>query len=386
MIAWLKAIHGLVGMLSAVAAEFPPVLVPVSFSELPSWESDDHAAALAAFQRSCREILDAGSGFTRAVRYGGSRDIWINTCRAAFTANPPRHFFEQEFKPYRIHDPERPDGLFTGYYEPEVEGSRTRHWPYQVPILRKPADLIAFSGQEQAETGLSYGKYVHGKPQPYFTRKEIEQGALEGKDLEIVWLKDWTDAFFIHVQGSGRVKLEDGTVIRLSYGAKSGLPYTGIGGLLVERGVFTREEMSMQATRAWMASHPEAARELMWENQSFIFFREAILDMPELGALGAQHVQLTPRRSLAVDRSIWMLGTPVWLETSANPGPSHASLPFHHLMIAQDTGSAIKGLARGDVFWGFGDEAGEIAGRMKSSGGMTVLLPSGVAEELGLPR
>jgi membrane-bound lytic murein transglycosylase A len=172
--------------------------------------------------------------------------------------------------------------------------------------------------------------------------------------------------------------------MRLSYAAKSGQAYTGIGGLLVERGVLTREDMSMQSIRTWMRQHPYEARQLMWENKSFVFFREVQLEDPTLGALGAQKVQLTPGRSLAVDRTYWMFGTPVWLETTV-PFPAAGKPPtFNGLLIAQDTGTAIRGRARGDVFWGFGADAAEVAGRMKSPGNMTVLLPNSAAKRLRL--
>jgi membrane-bound lytic murein transglycosylase A len=225
---------------------------------------------------------------------------------------------------------------------------------------------------------------IEGQPAPYLSRREIEEGALSGQGLELVFLKEWADAFFIHIQGSGRVRLEDGSTMRLTYDGKSGLLYTGIGSLLVEQGAVTAEEMSMQAIRNWMVGHPEEARALMWKNRSFIFFREARLERQDLGALGAQHVQLTPRRSLAVDRAEWMLGTPVWLDTAIPSGEEGCMIPFRQLLIAQDTGSAITGLARGDVYWGFGEDAARIAGPMKSTGDMTVLLPIPVADDLGL--
>ncbi|WP_366935496.1 MltA domain-containing protein [Aestuariivirga sp.] len=304
---------------------------------------------------------------------------------AAFDAGDARSFFERLFRAYRVHDPERPEGLFTGYYEPEVEGSRTRTETFHVPVYRRPPDLVSFHDRAAEETGLAYGRLVSGKAQPYLSRREIEAGALAGQGLEIVWLRDWADAFFIHIQGSARVHLAEGGTLRLSYAAKSGLPYTGIGTILVRQGVLPEDAMSMQAIRRWMAAHPREARELMWENKSFVFFRDAALEDQALGALGAQHVQLTPRRSLAVDRALWMFGMPVWLDTLAPSGQGNRMTHIRQLLVAQDTGSAIKGLARGDVFWGFGDEAAHIAGPMKSAGLMTVLLPVAVAGELGLP-
>lgn len=357
----------------------------VTLASLEGWFSHDHDAARQALRRSCREMLEQGAGFSRPVRFGGSPSSWRSACLAAFEAGDARLYFERMFRAYRVNDPERPQGLFTGYYEPEVEGSRERSTVFAVPIYRRPPELVSFAENETTATGLAYGRLVDGKAAPFHTRRDIEEGALEGRGLEIVWLRDWADAFFIHVQGSGRVRLAEGGSIRLSYAAKSGLPYTGIGGLLVARGAVPEHAMSMQAIRSWMARHPREARELMWENESFVFFREVELEVPELGALGAQHVQLTPRRSLAVDRSLWMFGTPVWLDTLAPIREDGHVAPFRQLLVAQDTGSAIKGLARGDVYWGFGDAAAHVAGPMKSAGTMIVLLPQDVADELGLP-
>jgi membrane-bound lytic murein transglycosylase A len=241
---------------------------------------------------------------------------------------------------------------------------------------------VGFDAATEKRLNLKYGRMLNGKPAGYLTRREIEEGALQARDLEIVWLKSWVDAFFIHVQGSGRIRFEDGSTMRLAYGAKSGQPYTGIGGVLVERGVLTKDTISMQALRAWMKDNPAKARELMWENKSFVFFREVKVDDPSLGAPGAQQVSLTPLRSLAIDRSLWMFGTPIWLNAKVPSGPAGALQDFRHLMVAQDTGTAIKGHARGDVYWGWGEEAASVAGQMKSPGAMIVLLPEKLAARL----
>jgi membrane-bound lytic murein transglycosylase A len=357
-----------------------------NLADLEGWNGHDHDASRDAFRLSCREMLEQGSGFKRLVRFGGSPSSWRSACLSAFEAGSARDYFERMFRAYQVHDEERPDGLFTGYFEPEVDGSRSRSDKFHVPVYRRPPDLVTFRDEDTARYGLAYGRLIAGTPAPYATRREIEEGVLDGQGLEIVWLGNWADAFFMQIQGSGRVRLAEGGTMRLSYAAKSGHPYTGIGGLLVQRGLVSEDVMSMQAIRAWMAANPEESRELMWENRSFVFFREIDLEDPERGALGAQHVQLTPRHSLAVDRSFWMLGTPVWLDTLAPSGKDNVMTPFRHLLIAQDTGSAIRGLARGDVYWGFGDQAAQIAGPMKSGGSMTVLLPHAVADELGLPK
>jgi len=378
----LLSIAAVLAMASIMNATAAPVLEKIDAAAIQGWAGDDHAAALAAFRRSCAEIVTEGRAFQRPVKFGGGRSEWMEICRAAIDATDPRRFFETHFLALRVHDPERAEGLFTGYYEPEARGSRTPSPEFPVPVYGKPSDLVALDAAAEKALDLKYGRLVDGKPVAYFTRKEIEQGALAGRGLEIAWLADWADAFFIHIQGSGRVRLPDGSLLRLAFAGKTGQPYTGIGPRLVERGAFSHGDMSMQSTRAWMAAHPREARELMWENKSFIFFREVEINDPALGPPGAQQVSLTPRRSLAVDRSLWMFGTPVWLDTMAPLGPGGAAEPFRHLMIAQDTGTAIKGHVRGDVFWGAGEAAALTAGHMKGPGRMIVFLPRDLAQRL----
>ena len=354
----------------------------VDITQQPGWTIDDHDNALQTFQRSCQEILTTAHGFKRAASYGGKLEDWQVLCKDALNATNAKVFFEIQFQAYKIRDPVKPDGLYTGYYEPEAEGSLVKTSEYQVPVYRKPADLVALDEVGQKEIGLAYGRNLNGHAIAYATRKEIEQGALEGQGLEIVWLKSWVDAFFIHIQGSGRVKLPNGTFIRLAYAAKTGQPYSGIGHALLEKGIGTKQTMSMEFLRSWMQDNPTEARELMWTNKSYIFFRANEMPSDDLGALGAQQVNLTPLRSLAVDRSIWMFGTPIWIDTTTPP--EAGAKPFQHLMIAQDTGTAIKGHVRGDVYWGWGRDAAFNAGYMKSAGGMVVLLPKLVAARLKL--
>ncbi len=372
----------LVVMSSIMSAAARPILEATDFVDIAGWAEADHRSALAAFERSCAEIEATGHAFARKVAYGGTRRDWLGVCGRLKQASDARAFFEEAFTPLIVRDPARPEGLFTGYYEPEAEGSLKPGGGYEVPVYAKPADLVAFDARTAKRVGLAYGRIADGGPRGYFTRREIEEGALEGRGLELAWLRDWADAFFIQVQGSGRVRLQDGRVMRLAYAAKTGQPYTAIGGLLVERGVIAREDMSMQAIRAWMRKNPRDARELMWENRSFVFFREVTVADPRLGPPGAQKVPLTPLHSLAVDRSLWMLGTPVWLDTEAPKGKTGKLVPFRSLMVAQDTGTAIKGHARGDVFWGAGAEAALTAGHMKSPGRMIVLLPRALAKRL----
>ena len=360
-------------------------LDPVGMSAIPLGGDKDLTLALAAFQRQAHEILDGGAGFARLVSFGGTRADWLAACRAALTAQDALTFFTTNFKAYRVHDVENAKGLFTGYYEPEVAGSRSQTAEFPVPLYRKPDDLVTFTEQEHRLTGLRYGRRDGGRALPYIERREIERGALSGRGLEICWVKTWAEAFFLQIQGSGRVLLPGGEVLRLSYAAKSGLPYTGIGGVLAARGTIPREQMSMQSLKAWMNVNPDDARHLMWQNKSFVFFREITVTDEALGAVGAARVHLTPGRSLAVDRSNWMFGTPVWLETSYPPEAQRTEPDIKRLMIAQDTGSAIRGFARGDLYWGWGEDAAVIAGHMKSPGRMTVLLPHAVAHAVGLP-
>ena len=216
--------------------------------------------------------------------------------------------------------------------------------------------------------------------QPYFTRRQIEQGSLSSANLELLYLKSWPDLFFMQVQGSGRVRLREGGTVRLGYAAKTGLPYTSIGKVLIDRNELTREEMSMQALRTWLKNNPGQARQVMWENQSYVFFRE-LQDLGSgSGAIGAQKLPLTPLRSLAVDRRFWALGVPLWVSTTVFANGRLE--PFNRLMVAQDTGSAIKGAARGDVFMGTGHQAGLDAGLMDQAGSLTALLPRALATRL----
>lgn len=369
-------------VISSIMSAAAPILEPTSFDRIAGWHEADHRQALATFKRSCAEIEASGSAFQRKVVFGGTRRDWLAVCSKLKASADPRRFFEETFTPLIVRDPARPQGLFTGYYEPEAEGSLKPGGDYKVPVYSRPDDLVAFDTRAAKKLGFAYGRMVDGAPHGYFTRREIEEGALKGRGLELVWLKDWADAFFIQVQGSGRVRLPNGKLMRLGYAAKTGLPYTAIGGLLVERGILPREDVSMQAIRAWMRKNPKDARALMWENKSFVFFRQVTAEDPKLGPPGAQKVPLTPYHSLAIDRSLWIFGTPVWLDTQAPRGESGTLTPFRSLLVAQDTGTAIKGHARGDVFWGAGEDAALTAGHMKSPGRMIVLLPKPLAKRL----
>lgn len=344
----------------------------LSFAELDGWESDDQAAALAAFRRSCARILTLGEdapldakGSDTAV-YGVAGD-WRPACEAAADVGPgkaaARAYFETWFTPVRF-----PDGgeapLFTGYFEPETRGSLTEGGPYRTPILALPP---AFA-EARAE----------GKALP--TRAEIEDMVARGelRDQALVWLADPVDAFFLHVQGSGRVRLPDGRVLRLAFAAKNGRPYTSIGKLLIERGAIPRDEVSMQTIRAWLEAHPGEVKSLLRRNESYIFFKTLAGVAPEAGPPGAEKVSLTPGRSIAVDRRFHPLGALFWLD-SRFPEPEGGFAPLKRLMVAQDTGTAIRGAQRADVFWGADERAAEIAGRMKEPGELIALIPKDIA-------
>ena len=359
-------------------------LQPANITDVPGWEKQDHDLSLQAFKLSAEEILSGGHGFSRSTLLGGLREQWLSNCTAALEATNARQFFETEFAAFRVTDFERPQGLFTGYYEPLAEGSLVETSEFRFPIYKRPSDLVAVDRITADTTGFHYGKRNTGGFEPYATRREIEAGALKGRGLELCWLKSAVDGFFIHVQGQGRVVLAQGGEMRLAFAAKNGRPYSGIGAVLLNRGIGTPETMSMGFLRQWMAQHPAEAQDLMLQNDSYIFFREVNVTDAALGSIGAAKVNLTPECSLAVDRQFWMFGTPLWIETTSPVEATGTATPYRRLMIAQDTGTAIKGIIRGDVYWGWGNKAIAHAGHMKSPGAMTALLPKPVAEGLGL--
>ena len=305
----------------------------LSFEDLKGWADDDHRAALDVYGATAPDAL---------------RD-------AAMIAPVARGFFEQNFTPVLIED--GADMVFTGYYEPEFAASRTPDSTYCHPIYAKPSDLVP-------ET-------------PYHTRREIEEGeVLADQGLELAWLSDPVDVFFLQVQGSGRLRLPDGDMMRVGFSAKNGHPYTSIGKTLIARGEFLPEDVSPEAIRAWIAENETAGRALLWENESYVFFKE-ITEVPtDHGPLGAMGYSVTAGRSIAVDPDITPLGAPVWIE-------AHGVTPINRLMIAQDIGSAIKGAQRADIFFGSGDAAGKLAGQMNDGGRMIVLMPLQMAEGLG---
>lgn len=353
-------------------------LLPLSFSDLGGWAQDDHAAAFTVFRTSCAKLrapAEEGVGASAETL----RDGLLRACAAAdgLGLDQPsnklaRLFFELNFRPYRVVPERHPDAFFTGYYEPEVEGSLTPGDGYDVPIYGRPADLVMRPGI--VANGGGAVRIAEGREVAYYDRGEIEDGALKGRGLEIAYLKDPVDLFFMQIQGSARVRLRDGRVLRLNYDGYNGRPYTPVGKLLIERGLVPRDEMSMDRIRAFMEQNPEAGRELRRENRSFVFFKALKLSDDD-GAMGAQGVPLTAGRSLAVDRKVYTYGTPVFVEAVLPLSAPRAADPFQRLMIAQDTGSAIVGPGRGDLFFGTGAQAGAVAGRIRHRGRFTLLVP-----------
>ncbi len=338
-------------------------LAPVGFDRLAGWADDNVAAALPAFVKSCTRFLtEPNSALFGPIEAGvdfGQTGDWRAVCRDAAmvlsgSAGAARRFFEGEFTPMAIADYGVREGLFTGYFEIELNGSRRRRGSYQTPIYRRPPDL---------GTG------------PRYSRAEIEDGALAGRGLELLWVDDPIDAFFLQIQGSGKVRLEDGRTIRLGYDGQNGLPYVGVGRLLIERGQIARDKLTMASIQAWMREHPEAGAALRRENPSYVFFRE----VKGNGPIGAEKIVLTPGRSLAVDHAYIPLGAPIWLDADEQFLPSK---DVHRLLVAQDTGGAIKGPVRGDLFWGAGRAAGDRAGEMDARGRYYLLLPHGLADRL----
>ena len=357
-------------------------LVPTDFIDVRGWKADNHSAALAPFLRSCKKLRarPADQALGEEAVMGRVRD-WLPLCDDAARVRhgnntDARYFFESRFQAYEAYNIKRAQGLFTGYYEPQLNGAWKADGRYRVPIYARPKDIIganlgSFDDKwkgEQIAGRLKGGRYV-----PYYDRAEIEAGALNGHQLEILWVDDLIDAFFLHIQGSGRVILPDGSHIRLGYAGRNGRRYTAVGRELVAAGVMRLQDVTMPAIRYWMIDNPVAAQALMRKNRSFVFFKV----LTTAGPIGAEGTVLTPGRSLAVDDKFIPYGIPIWLNTT-DPGTKPLR-PLRRVVIAQDTGSAINGPVRGDLFWGHGAAAGDKAGIMKQQGGYYLLLPKSLA-------
>jgi membrane-bound lytic murein transglycosylase A len=337
----------------------------VSFADLAGWKDDDQKAAFDTFLKSCGAILN-GTRAMRAARpfYGAL----FKVCERAVSAGDldrdrARAFFEDNFKPTRVIPAGQTQGFFTGYYETEVEGSRFPSDEYSIPMYAAPAETV---------------KKRQSKVFADLDRTKIEDGALAGKSLEICYVKSPIDAFFAQIQGSTRVKLDSGKLLRLNYVASNGMPYTPVGKFLIDRGIVSKEEMSMDKIREFMEANPEEGKALRQKNRSFVFFQETPLSEHD-ECIGAQGVPLTPERSLAVDKKIHIYGTPIWIDAEFPIENEKPETKFRHLLVAQDTGSAIVGPARADIYFGHGEEISHIAGRIKQNGDFVMLAPQSVA-------
>jgi membrane-bound lytic murein transglycosylase A len=340
-------------------------LETLSFSALDGWEEDDHAAAFTTFLKSCRAILNANKTIrsARPLLAGLFKACERATAAGHLDGERARTFFESNFKPVRVMPGGQPEGFFTGYYETEVEGSRFPSDEYTVPIYAVPAETV----RRKKSTVFSD-----------LDRTKIEDGALAGKDLEICYVKSLIDAFFAQIQGSTRVKLDNGKLLRLNYIASNGMPYTPIGKYLIDRGIVSKEEMSMDKIRDYMEANPEEGKALRRKNRSFVFFQETPLRADD-ECIGGQGVPLTAGRSLAVDKRIHVYGTPIWIEAQLPIESEKPETKFRRLLFAQDTGSAIVGPARADIYFGHGEEISHIAGRIKQNGQFVMLMPQNVS-------
>ncbi|MGO4914619.1 murein transglycosylase A [Pseudogemmobacter sp. W21_MBD1_M6] len=330
-VAWAAAVVAIFAMTGPSQAAQSSISV-LRFPDLNGWESDDHQAALDAFMETCIDLKDPD---------------WASLCALAGQQSSPRAFFELFFRPVLVDD--GAPALFTGYFEPELTGSLTQTPRFRYPLYRKPPEANSTS--------------------PWLSRAEIEQSdALSGRGLEIVWVDDPVDVFFLQIQGSGRVRLQDGQSLRVGYGGANGQPYRSVGQELIRRGVYQPHQVSAQVIRNWVKRNPQEGADLLRHNPSFVFFREVSEIPAHKGPLGAMNRSVTPMRTIAVDPAFTPLGAPVWVEK----GGAGA---FRRLMVAQDTGSAIKGAQRADIFFGTGAQAGRKAGRVRDPGRMIVLLP-----------
>jgi membrane-bound lytic murein transglycosylase A len=360
----------------------PPSLALVDFGGLAGFRGDDCLAAFRCFERSASALVEGRAG-ARPAR--PPSPALIATARAALAASideaaDARRFFESQFRPFRVCSENGAEGFLTGYYEPFVAGARTETDEFGWPILARPADLLTFAPGE-APAGFPQGvsgarRLPGGSLVPYDDRAAIERERLS----PIVWLRDAVEAFLIQVQGSAQVLFPNGRPARLAYDGRNGLPYTSIGRILIEAGEIAQDAMSLASLKAWLRAaglgEGEKGLALMRRNRSSVFFKLVEDFDPESGPVGGAGVPLTPLRSIAVDRTLWAYGLPFWIDAEL-PWSDDRPRPFRQLTIAQDTGSAIVGPARADIFFGGGDAAGERAGAIRHPGAVVVLLPIG---------
>ncbi len=392
---WLIAFGIILAIIIAIimfrpsaAPEFQ--LTPTTFDKLPGWQQDNLKTGLSAFLYSCQAQLRRNPNISLGPEgYAGTLADWQPLCKAAKKLDPEdtqaiREFFQTQFVPVEVKSNGQIKGKFTGYYEAMVRGSLTQHDNYQVPVYTLPDDLItvnlgAFRTKLRGERIV--GRKKGSRLIPYHNRQAINDGELKGRGLEVMWVDNKVDRFFLEIQGSGRAVLDNGQVVRLLYAGKNGAPYVTIGKVMLNKGYLSRKNVSMQSIRDWLNTHPDQAQSILNTNPSFVFFK--VSDKTDI--YGAENVPLTPGRSLAVDKRYIPLGLPLWLNTDI-PSLNNRGKPttMQRLMISQDTGGMIKGAIRGDVFWGFGGQAEFLAGHMNHAGRYWVLLPKAVVDN-GLP-
>ncbi len=351
-----------------------PGYTAANAKELPGWYEDDWQGFETAFTRSCDRLQkrDPLAAFSSNPAFGKNKD-WHDAC-AAYTRidktdpTSSRLFFEENFRAVAVDGAGQTQGLFTGYYESGLKGSRVKTARYSVPLHARPGDLVMINlgdFREELKGQRIAGRVVDGNLKPYETREEILAGKLRDEKV-LVWVDDPVEAFFVQVQGSGIVEMDDGSIMRIGYDGQNGHIYYAIGRELVKRGALTKDNVSMQSIRAWLEANTSEANALMNTNKSYVFFRAIEGD----GPVGGEGIALTPLRSLAIDHGKFPYGFPVWLSTEQPK--------LNRMMMAQDTGGAIKGAVRGDVFWGHGDEAEAMAGAMKSPGRYWIFLPKSI--------
>ncbi|CAD7049269.1 transglycosylase [Pseudorhizobium endolithicum] len=372
--------------MTSILPEF--FLTPVAYGDLPGWEKDDPGALLVGMRRCLDHVTSV-----KAYR-NGSLGLTTEDILPAYQAASREHgsgsaaargFFERNFRPFLIRRSDGKRGFVTAFYEPEIEVSPfpTDVWAY--PFYRRPHDLVDLDDKSRpADLDPSYmfGRLQDGEIAAYPDRRAIDGGYLEGRGLEIAWARSKVDVFFAHVQGAARLRFPDGSLRRITYAAKAGHPFSAIGKLLIDRGEIGRETVSMQTIRAWLERNPASADEVLWHNRSYIFFREAEVEDPALGPVAAAKVPLLPGRSLAVDRLIHTFGFPFFIHS---PTLTHldGGRPFARALLALDTGSAIVGPDRGDIFTGSGDAAGELAGTVRDDADFYILIPHAAAARFG---
>lgn len=355
----------------------PLQLSKTTFNDVPHWPRVT-PETLTAFDKSCKRILKkpAGAKFG-ALPESGTYGDWHQACAALPSVNRKNgqamsRFFETYFTPYQVSAGRNRTGLFTGYYEASLRGSKTRGGKYQTPLHLRPSDLVMVQlgdFRDDLKGRRIAGRVVGGKLKPYESRADIVDGKWPHNDKTLIWVDSAVDAFFVQIQGSGIVDMADGSSMRIGYAGQNGHPYYAIGRELIKRGALTKKTVSMQSIREWLEANPRDAAEVMNSNKSYVFFRE----LSGAGPIGGEGVALTAGHSLAVDRSLLPYGAPVWVnidyQNSDNPNG------IQRLMIAQDTGGAIRGAVRGDVFWGYGEAAEYHAGQMKADGQYWIFLP-----------